>query len=566
MTKEEALKKAKESGWTNQTAFDYEKFNDNGPAPVDEFHGSAKKYEWNDEYGDVGPEIPELERILFGGEFQMKKGQHMISLDSIKVEVDGPEKIQRISEFENAGLHPVMMKNIELAGYDYPTPIQQYTIPALLSGHDVVAVAQTGSGKTAAFLIPVLSKLMGKARKLAAPRPNPTLPGYNSKLHRVRAEPLVVVVVPTRELAMQIFDEARRMCYRSMLRPCVAYGGLPMSVTLDELGKGCDILIATPGRLVDLMNKPHVLSLNRIKYTIIDEADELLHSDWEEELNKIMSGGDFAEDADHSYMMFSATFPKEVRRLAREYLADDHYKITVGRTGSSHKNIRQNIIEVSHDLKQNALSDLLFSMDPARTIIFCNSRIAVDNLDAFLWQSGLPVTAIHGGRSQREREDSLRAFKTGRCPILVATGVSARGWDIIGVAHVINYDLPSSDMGGITDYIHRIGRTARIGNQGLATSFYTDRNEDIAQDLVNCLLECDCEVPEFLCHLKPQEGETINFHDDSDEEETGGFESGGGALVSGWGAESDESSAANGAAINEGFTADGKDGASGGVW
>lgn len=132
---------------------------------------------------------------------------------------------------------------------------------------------------------------MGKAKKLAAPRPDTTAPGFNLALHKVRAEPLVVIVVPTRELTLQIFDEARRMCYRSMLRPCVAYGGLPMGITKDELGKGCDVLIATPGRLCDLMDKPDILTMSRVKYTVIDEADEMLESDWDEELRKIMSGG-----------------------------------------------------------------------------------------------------------------------------------------------------------------------------------------------------------------------------------------------------------------------------------
>lgn len=166
----------------------------------------------------------------------------------------------------------------------------------------------TGSGKTAAYFIPIISKLMGKVKKLRAPRPDPTMLGYNPKIHSVRAEPLVLVVVPTRELAVQIFDEARRMCYRSMLRPCVAYGGLPMGVCREELGKGCDILIGTPGRLCDLMDKPDILTLSRTKYaphtlpvlrsqltsfrfTVIDEADEMLDQDWEGELNKLMAGG-----------------------------------------------------------------------------------------------------------------------------------------------------------------------------------------------------------------------------------------------------------------------------------
>lgn len=203
-----------------------------------------------------------------------------------------------------------MLENVKLAGYLVPTPIQQYCLPAVFKGFDIVACAQTGmlavsstivvldtnptckigSGKTAAFLIPVLSKLMGKAKKLAAPRPNPVTfqPGITPP---VRAEPLVLIVCPSRELATQIFDEARRFCYRTMLRPCVVYGGGPVVEQTMQLAKGCDVLIGTPGRLCDFINRPHVLTLKRLRYMVIDEADEMLHSDWETELNKIMSGG-----------------------------------------------------------------------------------------------------------------------------------------------------------------------------------------------------------------------------------------------------------------------------------
>ena len=185
-----------------------------------------------------------------------------------------------------------MRKNVELCGYKKPTPIQAYSLPAVLTDHDLIAVAQTGSGKTAAFLIPVLSKLMGKARKLAAPRPNPSQ-AFGVNFDARPAEPLVLVIVPTRELSIQIFDEARRLCYRSMLRPCVAYGGGPRREQADELRKGCDILIGTPGRLMDFMNEGsgNLFSLRRVRYTIIDEADEMVHSDWQDDLKALLTGG-----------------------------------------------------------------------------------------------------------------------------------------------------------------------------------------------------------------------------------------------------------------------------------
>ena len=183
-----------------------------------------------------------------------------------------------------------MLENLKHCKYIDPTPIQSYVIPAVLNGYDVIAIAQTGSGKTAAFMIPILSKLMGKAKKLAAPRPAPT-EFFDPRMNGVMAEPLVLVVAPTRELSVQIFDEARRLCYRSMLRPCVAYGGGPAREQADELRRGCDILIGSPGRLIDFLNRGKLLSFRRLKYTVIDEADEMVTPDWEEDLRKLMSGG-----------------------------------------------------------------------------------------------------------------------------------------------------------------------------------------------------------------------------------------------------------------------------------
>nr|OQO29638.1 hypothetical protein B0A51_02246 [Rachicladosporium sp. CCFEE 5018] len=511
---EEFKTKAEEAGWGAKIPVDYEIYNQRGGNFAD-YMGKGVVYEWSDDFGDVAPELPELEQHLFGGEFRIRRGGNYKALE-MQVTTEGPKALAPARTFPTAGLHPVMLDNVvNKCQYPEPTPIQQYTIPAVLQGNDVIAVAQTGSGKTAAYLIPVLSRLMGKAKKLCAPKARPQGPG-------VRAEPLVVVVVPTRELAIQVFDETRRLCYRSMLRPVVAYGGLPLGQCLDELSKGCDVLIASPGRLCDLMERPAALTMSRIKYTILDEADEMLHDDWQEELGKIMAGGDANEDADHTYLMFSATFPAPLRKLAREYMADHHYVLRVGRAGSTHKNVQQTVIYVDRDRKRDALFNLLYTSDPARTLIFCNSKAAVDQVDDFLYNRHLPTTSIHSGRSQREREDSIRAFRSGKAPILIATGISSRGWDVANIAHVINYDLPSAMHGGINEYVHRIGRTARMGHKGLATSFYNDRDEELAQALVNVLAESGSDIPEFLTHLQPEDGAAIAFDDDSDDEAEGG--------------------------------------------
>ncbi|MCJ1392912.1 hypothetical protein MMC18_005784 [Xylographa bjoerkii] len=497
-------------------------------ADVPLWASNAVKYEWNDEFGDVGPPHPELEKQLFRDRYINRAGKMMTTYSTVDVTVESEQK------FEDAALHPVMLENIKLCGYASPTPIQAYCLPAIISNNDIIAVAQTGSGKTAAFLIPVLSKLMGKAKKLAAPRPNVTK-GFNPMTDAVRAEPLVLIVCPTRELATQIFDEARRLCYRSMLRPCVAYGGGPTREQADELRKGCDILIATPGRLMDFMGRGNLLGLNRVKYTIIDEADEMVGPDWSDDMNMILSGGDNNEDADHRFMMFSATFPKEARKLAKSLLASDYIRIRVGRAaGTPHLNIQQSVIFVEESMKREALFDLLMATPPARTIIFVNGKKSADFLDDYLYNKGLPSTSIHSDRTQREREDAMRAFKSGKAPVLVATGVSARGLDIINVMHVINFDLPSKEHGGIQEYIHRIGRTARIGNEGVATSFYNDRNEELGEDLVKILTEAKQAIPDFLEQYKPENPENIDFGDDSDEEGEEGADGG-----DGWGAPAD---------------------------
>ncbi|OQE24027.1 hypothetical protein PENFLA_c010G10440 [Penicillium flavigenum] len=511
---EAAHKVARDKGWTDPVPFEYAELANTKDHL--EWAGVAVRYEWKDEYGDVGPAVPELEDQLFHGDLIARPGAKLDALNSYKVNIESPNEIKAVTEWVNFGLHPVMLENIRLCGYEHPTAVQSYAIPAVLANLDVIAVAQTGSGKTGSFLIPILSKLMGKARKLAAPRPN-TAERFNPREDAVRAEPLVLIVCPTRELATQIFDESRRLCYRSMLRPCVAYGGAPARLQREELQKGCDILIATPGRLLDFMAQTHVLSLRRVRYTVIDEADEMLESDWEEEFKKIMSGGDVNEDDDHRYMMFSATFNKEFRKLAKQYLSQDHVRLRVGRAGSSHLNVVQDIIWVDQPKKMRALYDLLISMPPVRTLIFVNSKEQVDFVDDYLYNSGMPTTSIHSGRTQREREDAMRAFRSAKCPIMVATGISARGLDVINVLHVVNYDLPSAMHGGITEYVHRIGRTARIGNEGIATSFYNERDEGIAEDLVKILVECKQVIPEFLEQYRP-EGDVLEFDDDSDKE------------------------------------------------
>ncbi|KAL5118381.1 hypothetical protein ACEQ8H_003730 [Pleosporales sp. CAS-2024a] len=523
----ENLARAKAAGWNDPIPFNYGDAvpgaaGANEPRETPAWLSDAAIYVWDDDFGDVGAPNPELEKMLFFDSNTQRAGNRMLHLGTFEVSVEGPEKVPPIREFADAGLHPVMLENIKLCQYTAPTPIQSYCIPAVLSGRDIIAIAQTGSGKTGAFLIPILSRLMGKATLLAAPRPNPAR--YNPRTDRVRAEPLVLVVCPTRELACQIFDEARRLCYRTMLRPCVLYGGAPKKNQREQLEMGCDILIATPGRLMDFMQDVSLLSLKRLKYTIIDEADELLSNGWEEVMEKLFQGsGDMNSDGDHTYLMFSATFPKTARRLAKEYMEEEAVKIKVGRVGSTHQNITQQIVYVNESEKNQALFDLIYSEEPGRILVFTNSKVKCDTIDDFLYNKGLPSTSMHADRTQREREDALRSFRTGKCPIMVATGVTARGLDVANIKHVINYDLPSTQHDGISEYIHRIGRTARIGNEGKATSFFNDRNDDLGEDLCKILIESKQEVPDFLQQFMPEDPSNIQWNDGSDDESEDGF-------------------------------------------
>lgn len=283
-------------------------------------------------------------------------------------------------------------------------------------------------------------------------------------------------------------------------------------------------------------------------------------------------------------MLFSATFPKRLRDLAQNHLAIEHVRFRVGRAGSTHENIAQVVMQVETPLKRATVLELLNSMPPARTIIFVNSKRTADELDDYLFNQGMPCTSIHADRTQREREDAMRAFRAGKTPILIATGVTARGIDVRNVVHVINYDLPNMDHGGIEEYTHRIGkwallwlhlfvfhlhflgRTGRIGHRGLATSFYTERDEPISQQLVLTMLETNQVIPEFLEHLIPEgeDREVLKFEseievpegfaDGGEGGDTGGWGGGGGDAASGaaWGASGAETSGGGGGGWNPG--------------
>lgn len=343
-----------------------------------------------------------------------------------------------------------------------------------------MACAQTGSGKTAGFLFPIFSAMFTYGP--IAPPPDTSYGSYGGRSRK--AYPTGLVLAPTRELVSQIHDEARKFAYRSWVRPAVVYGGADIGQQIRALDRGCDLLCATPGRLVDLMERGRI-SLANIKYLVLDEADRMLDMGFEPQIRRIVEGEDMPGVELRQTLMFSATFPKEIQMLARSFLKD-YVFLSVGRVGSTSENITQRIEYVDDQDKKSLLLDLLVAeQSGGLVLVFVETKRMADALCDFLCAQRHGATSIHGDRTQREREAALHAFRTGRAPILVATAVAARGLDIPNVTHVILYDLPSD----IAEYTHRIGRTGRAGNTGTSTAFFNRNNLSLGRDLIDLLKE-----------------------------------------------------------------------------
>ncbi|ORY35664.1 P-loop containing nucleoside triphosphate hydrolase protein [Naematelia encephala] len=444
----------------------------------------------------VGQRNPRLEKELYGEEGD---GQHQstgINFDryaDIPVEATGTGVPEPVTEFTSPPIDPVLLENIQYSRYTTPTPVQKYSIPIVAGGRDLMACAQTGSGKTGGFLFPILSAMFTYGP--VAPPPD-TSYGYGG---RRKSYPTALILAPTRELVSQIHEEARKFAYRSWARPAVCYGGADIGQQIRTIERGCDLLSATPGRLVDLMERGKI-SLANIKYLVLDEADRMLDMGFEPQIRRIVEGEDMPGVEARQTLMFSATFPKEIQMLARAFLKD-YVFLSVGRVGSTSENITQRIEYVDDQDKKSLLLDLLVAEQSGGLIlVFVETKRMADALCDFLCHNRHNANSIHGDRTQREREAALHAFKTGRSPILVATAVAARGLDIPNVTHVILYDLPTD----VAEYTHRIGRTGRAGNTGNSTAFFNRNNLGLGRDLIELLKEANQEVPQWLVDISSE--------------------------------------------------------------
>lgn len=425
----------------------------------------------------IPPSLPDDEDTIFS---QYKSGINFDKYDDIVVEVGGTNPPQAIVTFEEAALCESLKKNVSKTGYVKPTPVQKHGIPIISAGRDLMACAQTGSGKTAAFLLPILQQFMAD--------------GVAASQFSELQEPEAIIVAPTRELINQIYMEARKFAYGTCVRPVVVYGGVSTGYQIRELCRGCNILCGTPGRLLDMINRGKV-GLTKLRYLVLDEADRMLDMGFEPDMRRLVASPGMPSKEQRQTLMFSATYPEDIQKLAAEFLKTDYLFLAVGIVGGACTDVRQEFVQVTKFAKREKLLEILKETGTERTMVFVETKRQADFIATFLCQEKVPTTSIHGDREQREREMALGDFRSGKCPVLVATSVAARGLDIPDVQHVINFDLPNN----IDEYVHRIGRTGRCGNIGRAVALYDpDNDSQLARSLISILSKAQQEVPTWL--------------------------------------------------------------------
>jgi ATP-dependent RNA helicase RhlE len=365
------------------------------------------------------------------------------------------EAVTTLSNFSDLGLSAPILGALAAEGYAAPTPIQFKAIPPALDGRDLCGIAQTGTGKTAAFALPILQRLAA-ARQRAAPQ-------------TCRA----LVLSPTRELASQIAASFRAYGAWTPLSTAVVFGGVAIGPQRQKLRRGVDILVATPGRLLDLIDT-RSLTLSSAQVLVLDEADRMLDLGFIPALRRIVK----LLPRQRQTLLFSATMPRPIAALAEDYL-NDPVKVVVAPSATTVERVEQRVVFVPSDRKRDLLATLLRDPAFARVLVFTRTKHGADRVVRHLISAGIEATAIHGNKSQPQRERALAGFRDGQTRVLVATDIAARGIDVDGVTHVINFELPNMPE----DYVHRIGRTARAGAAGIAIAFCSDEERPYLRDI-----------------------------------------------------------------------------------
>jgi ATP-dependent RNA helicase RhlE len=350
--------------------------------------------------------------------------------------------------FDELGLSADLVQTVTDEGYEQPTPVQEQAIPIVLAGRDILAAAQTGTGKTAAFTLPILDRLRVHANT-----------SFSPARHPVRC----LVLTPTRELAVQVAESIKTYGRRIPLRAAVVYGGVPLDPQIKELRAGVEILVATPGRLLDLVGQ-RAANLAQAEILVLDEADRMLDMGFMPDIRRILD----LLVARKQTLLFSATFSDDIKRLAGSILRDPA-TVEVARHGTAAEAVRQLVYPVDRERKEELLAHLVREGDWRQVLVFTRTKIGASRLASWLDRRGIAATAIHSDRAQVDRTKALEAFKAGEIRVLVATDVAARGLDIEDLPHVVNFELPWNPE----DYVHRIGRTGRAGATGDAISLVT---------------------------------------------------------------------------------------------
>lgn len=356
-------------------------------------------------------------------------------------------------QFDALGLAAPLLKAVVETGYTTPTPIQTKAIPLALQGLDLMAGAQTGTGKTAAFALPILQKLLPLASASTSPAKHP-----------IRA----LVLAPTRELAIQVEESVKIYAKHTPLKSLVVFGGVDIKTQTPHLKAGVEILVATPGRLLDHVEQK-TLSLSQVQILVLDEADRMLDMGFMPDLKRILA----LLPKQRQNLMFSATFSNEIKKLADDFLTNPTL-VEVARSNATNDNVAQKVYQIAASDKQAFLTQLLQKNDAKQVIVFTKTKLTASKLSSALKKQGIAADAIHGDKSQKERIEALDAFKAGTVTALVATDVAARGLDISDLPMVINYEIPSAPE----DYVHRIGRTGRAGASGVAISLVCDEEAE----------------------------------------------------------------------------------------
>jgi superfamily II DNA/RNA helicase len=388
------------------------------------------------------------------------------------------------SSFSNLSLAPQLARAVLEMGYETMTPIQEQAIPVVLEGKDVMGAAQTGTGKTAAFALPLLQRMMKHENASTSPARHP-----------VRA----LVLLPTRELAVQVAEQVELYAKYTNLRSTVVFGGMDMKPQTLALKAGVEVLVATPGRLLDHIEAKNAV-LNQVEYVVLDEADRMLDIGFLPDLQRILS----YLPKQRITLLFSATFSPEIKRLASSYLQDP-VTIEVARSNATASTVEQHFYSVDADDKRRALHQVLKTRGMKQAFVFVNSKLGCARLARSLEKEGLKTTALHGDKSQDERLKALEAFKSGEVDLLVCTDVAARGLDIKDVPAVFNFDVPFN----AEDYVHRIGRTGRAGASGLAVSFVAGSDQRLVADIEK-LIKTKIELEPMLFDVDQKPLGSIN--------------------------------------------------------